>query len=217
MQKDKPIHPPVGFHGDVYLLKIVHFLFSKINIFIETGTNIGATLQYVARTYPHVTCISCEPSKEPFIRASNYLSTFKATIYNETSQQFLRRFDKEYSFLKDVPVLFWLDAHGRGFKWPLHEEFKYITSNFSKALILVDDFKVPRKKQFKYDKYGGQHCSFNFVKDHIHKDCKYTLYYPAYNNKTSKYHPLVGWGLFQFGLDYRLDKKFPKLINKAVI
>lgn len=215
MRKDKPIHPPIGFHGDKYLLKIMNFLLTKIDTFIETGTNIGATLQYVARTYQHVTCLSCEPSKDPFIRAINYLSGFNAKIYNETSQQFLKRFDREYAFLKAAPVLFWLDAHGRGFKWPLREEFKYITSNFPRCIVLVDDFKVPGKNQFSHDKYAGQHCSFDFVKNHICKDYKYTLYYPAYNDKTSKYHPLVGWGLFQFGLNYKLDKKFPKIIRRA--
>lgn len=215
MIKDKPIHPPVGFHGDTYLLKLVEFLFTKVSVFIETGTNIGATLQYVSRTYPKVKCLSCEPRKSSFDRAVGYLKDYGAKIFNETSQEFLNRLDKDYAHLKKDPALFWLDAHGGNFTWPIREEFKYITKNFKRGLILVDDFLVPGKKQFQHDKYGKQHCSFEFVKNSINKNCKYTLYYPAYTEKTSKYHPLVGWGLFEFGLNYSIDRVLPKIAKKA--
>lgn len=216
MTNDKPIHPPIGFHGDSYLLKLVDFLLKRISVFIETGTNIGATLQYVARTYPSVTCLSCEPKQESFKRATNYLQGFSAKIFNETSQKFLNRIDNDFAQLKTEVVLFWLDAHGGNFQWPLRDEFSYITRNFKKSVILVDDFLVPGKKQFQHDKYGKQHCSFEFVKGSIPKNCKYRLYYPAYTEKTSKYHPLVGWGLFEFGVNYGIDKVFPEIAKRAV-
>ena len=51
-------------------------------------------------------------------------------------------------------VLFWLDAHGYGFKWPLKDEVRFIAEKFKHAYILIDDFKVPGLGCFGFDEYG---------------------------------------------------------------
>lgn len=189
----------VGFHGDKYLLEIVDLLVKKCDYFIETGSQTGSTLAYMSRTYPDVHCISCEPDDEAFQRASQNISAYQnVDLYNETSQDFIERFRGSREIL-DSEVLFWLDAHGHGFEWPLREEVSFITTNFKRAFILIDDFKVPGLDCFGYDEHQGQICAFDYVKDVLNKRRDYRLYYPQYTKRTSQYHPLRGWGLIEFG------------------
>lgn len=121
------------------------------------------------------------------------------SIYNETSQEFIHRLKRQYSNLFDEKSLFWLDSHGYGFKWPLKEEIAFITPNFKAAFILIDDFKVPGLDIFGYDEYEGQECSFDYIKEDLNPKLEYRLYYPNYTDRTSKHHPLRGWGLIEFG------------------
>ena len=60
----------VGFHGDEYLLSLVEHLASKSKVFVETGSNVGSTLAYVAKSYPQLRCLSCEPDQSAFEQAS---------------------------------------------------------------------------------------------------------------------------------------------------
>jgi hypothetical protein len=68
-----------------------------------------------------------------------------------------------------------------------------------KTSICCDDFKVPGRDQFIYDKYQGQFCPYDFVKDALNTGRAYQLSYPTCSGKTSGNHPLYGWGLLVFG------------------
>lgn len=189
-----------GFHCDEYLLKLVDMIMQDRDYFIETGTNVGSTLAYVARTYPHLECISCEPDKEAFEEAKRNTEKFSnVRLYNMLSQDFTSMLKRDMEELFGKKVLFWLDAHGYGFKWPLKDELSFITENFKSGCILIDDFKVPSMDCFKYDIYQDQVCSLDFVKDSLDKKNRYRVYYPDYMEKTSPHHPLTGWGLIEFG------------------
>lgn len=188
---------PLGFHGDQYLLDIVQRLVQRIQTFIETGTHVGSTLRYFATTYPWIQCFGCEPYAEAFNLASTAVTGLSnVNLYKETSLDMFRYLRKTYSKMFTKPVLCWLDAHGGPYTWDLCKEVTYVTNNFNSGFILIDDFKVPSKK-FSYDKHGNQSCCFSTVKPHIRK--AYKLYYPSYEDHTSQFHPLVGWGLIQFG------------------
>ena len=89
--------------------------------------------------------------------------------------------------------LIWVDAHGYGFDWPLKEEVDYFTTNFSDSYIFIDDFKVPGKEMFKWDSYNEQECNYDYIKNNIKNNLN--VYYPAYEDHTSKIHPLTGWCL----------------------
>jgi hypothetical protein len=190
----------VGFHGDKYLLDLVAHVIGHCECFVETGTNVGSTVTYVARTFPEVLCISCEPNEQAAKRAViNSTGLTNVVIHNETSQQFLRRFEHEYRPLLLVSCLFWLDAHGQGFQWPLRDEVRFITSRFKLAYILIDDFKVPGADHFGFDAYRDQMCSYDYIKDALAPGVQYALYYPDYVERTSEHHPLRGWALIEFG------------------
>lgn len=189
-----------GFHGDAYLIDMVDAVIKGCEYFIETGTNVGSTLAYVAKTYPMIKCLSCEPDSTAFEEArKNTAQCVNVTIYNDASEGFIRTIYGEYNHLFDKDVFFWLDAHGYGFKWHLKEELSFITENFKRAYIFIDDFKVPGKECFKFGICQGQVCSFEFIKDSLSKKRTYRLYYPDYSEKTSLHHPLTGWGLIEFG------------------
>jgi len=190
-----------GFHGDLYLMAFADIFLKQSDYFIETGSNVGSTLAYVARTYPKIQCISCEPDKKAYEQAVKNTSGYSnVSLYNMTSQELIRILKSDEK-LFDKDVFFWLDAHGYGFDWPLKDEISFITHNFKRAYILIDDFKVPGLDCFKWDKSGGQECSFDFIKNSIKKELNLSLYYPNYTETTSKHHPLTGWGLIMFGQD----------------
>lgn len=208
----------VGFHGDEYLLSLVDHLASNSNIFFETGSNVGSTLAYVASNYPWLRCLSCEPDKAAFQQASvNAGKYVNAELFNGTSQQFIEHLSKNESGIFSEQCFFWLDAHGYGFEWPLKKELEFITGRFSSAYILIDDFKVPEQEHFGYDQYQEQVCSYDFIKSALSQDKTYQLFYPSYNIKTSKHHPLRGWGLLVFGHDdFCIPEKLADKIKNAL-
>jgi hypothetical protein len=190
----------VGFHGDKYLLEFTAHLLKDANLFIETGANVGTTLAYVARAYPHLRCISCEPDLPAFTEAITHVNDLSNVfLFNELSQRFIASLRPRFSDLLNGRAVFWLDAHSYGFEWPLREEVEFITSHFESADILIDDFLVPGMEIFKYDRHGDQVCSLDYIKSSMQTGRSYDVYYPAYTERTSSHHPLCGWGLISYG------------------
>ncbi len=201
----------VGFHGDEHLLHLVEYLAGNCKVFVETGANVGSTLVYVAQSYPSMSCLSCEPDQSAFEQASANAGKYgNVTLFNGMSQQFIEHLSKHEPGLFSEQCFFWLDAHGYGFEWPLKNELEFITGHFSAAYILIDDFKVPGRDHFGYDQYQEQICSYDYVKDALDPEKTYQLYYPTYEDKTSKHHPLRGWGLLVFGHD---DFRIPEELS----
>ena len=184
-----------GFHGDKYLITLVHTLLRYCDCFIETGTNVGSTLAYTASQHPEILCLSCEPYETALKHAQkNTRGLSNIILFNRTSEEFLKEIYRNWSHLFHNKVMFWLDAHGRGYNWPLLGEIDFITSNFKNAYVIIDDFKVPGLECFGYEKYNNQECSYAFIKEKINFD-KYWIYYPNYTERTSNHHPLRGWGM----------------------
>ena len=197
---------PIGFHGDQYLLAIVDHLAASADVFVETGTNTGITLSYFARRFPHITCLSCEIDTDRAVPLARERTRDldNVRIFAEPSQSFLQRLTREHSELFARRGLFWLDAHGIGFEWPLRDEVRFIFERVTGGSILIDDFLVPGYETvFQHDRYDGQACSFEYIRSAIPADAAYRLYYPDYTERTSTHHPLCGWGLMQFGDDAR--------------
>ena len=200
----RPVSPffDVGFHGDEYLLKLANHLAANTKAFIETGANVGSTLAYVARVHPSLRCLSCEPDSSAheaaMKNAGKYPNVF---LLHGTSQEFISYLDKNEEWVFAEACMFWLDAHGYGFEWPLKKELEFITQKFKTGYILIDDFKVPGQERFGYDQYQEQICSYDYIKGVLNPAKTYQLYYPTYQDKTSKHHSLRGWGLLVFGHD----------------
>lgn len=193
----------IGFHGDKYILSLVDDLIKRerIDCFIETGANVGSTLVYIAKRHPQLLVLSCEQDAEACRRARSHARGLKnVEIHHLASANFLKLLAKR-SELFEKPCLFWLDAHGYGFRWPLRDEIRFIAANFATAYVMVDDFKVPGFDCFRYDEYDGQVCSYDYVRDAL-ESRPHQVFGPRYTDRTSEHHPLVGWGLIVIGAEY---------------
>lgn len=144
-----------GFHGDPGLMAKIHDLIRNhpIQNFIETGTETGSTLAYVARTYPHLHCYSCEADPRAYNFACNALSRHtNVSIFSGLSVDFLKWLPEE---IMKQPSLYWLDAHSHGFGVGLLDELEYILSRITNGFIFIDDFEVPGDPTFGFDQYDN--------------------------------------------------------------
>jgi hypothetical protein len=206
----------IGFHGDQHLLAVVEDIVvrERIEVFIETGTNVGSSLVYLASRYPNIEALSCELDGEAWRRArENARGLANVEIHHLSSVDFMRLLaTREGLFRKRC--LFWLDAHGYGFEWPLREEVRSVAENFETAFVMIDDFKVPGFDCFRYDEYKGQVCSYEFVRDSLGSR-PHRVFGPRYTDRTSKHHPLVGWGLIVLGTEYGVPSALQALMDQV--
>jgi len=196
----KPTENLLGFHGDQYLMNLVNFFLLESSNYVETGARRGVTLKYVADGYKHLNLFSCEPNEEYFSIAEMKLkSDNKCKIYNEKSQSFIPKILDEMD-LNNL-TFFFLDAHGKGYKWPLRQEIEQITERLNRAIILIDDFKVPNNPQYEHDVYDGQECKISFIKDKLNSNRKYKFIYPKYKIQTSNYKHFTGYIIILMGIN----------------
>ena len=206
----------VGFHGDRHLLALVDDLVTRhgIECFVETGTNVGSSLVYFAKRFPHVRALSCEPDAEACRRAKEHASGLaNVEIHNLASERFLKVLAGTPG-LFEKRCLFWLDAHGHGFRWPLRDEVRFIAERFASAFVMIDDFKVPGLDAFRYDEYDGQVCSYEHIRDALGSR-RHEIFQPRYTERTSTHHPLVGWGLIVLGAQYAVPPALQALVGRS--
>jgi len=159
---------------------------------VETGTFMGYSTSFMAEKFPHIPIHTCEINKRNFIISRNNLKKYKnVTVHLGESPKILERLIKSKS-LGDRP-LFFLDAHWLD-NWPLEDEMRIITNSLSKAIIMIDDFKVPDRPEFIYDKYGKKECSIELIGPHMFKKNSYKILLPDYGRdifKNGNYHPVL--------------------------
>lgn len=190
----------VGFHGDRHLLGIVDEVLQRTQAFVETGAHVGSTARYVARNYPDISVYSCEPDVQAYMQAqANLRDCANARVYNMESPVFLQFLHDEHPWLQTSVNLYFLDAHGGGFQWPLKEELAFVTESLPAGYILIDDFKVPGMDHFGYGRYDQDECSFAYIRKSFSPGQRYRLWLPKYTERTSRHHPLRGWVLIEFG------------------
>lgn len=209
----------IGFHGDENLIRIVLHCLVEAEQFIETGTNVGSTLSYVSRSFPWLDIYSCEPDLNAYRVAQSKLNVnSRVQLYHLASPNLLYEISKSNEAALAKNTVFWLDAHGYGYDWPLQEEINFITHNFKQGYIFIDDFKVPGRSYFGWDKYNDQECSFEFIRSSINEKLEFSLYYPDYTERSSSFHPLRGWGLIEFGhnSDFVVPPPLTKKIEKNI-
>ena len=189
-----------GFHGDRYVLDLVDFFLAQSAAFVETGALAGTTAAYVGR-HSRIPVYSCEPDPQAYAFASARCRSLpNVKISSEPSPQFLISLFQGHADLAKKRVTFWLDAHGYGFTWPLIEEVRFITHTLESAFVMIDDFKVPGRPEFGYDRYRRQVCELEHVRPGL-ATRRYCLILPKYTEKTAPVHGLRGVGALVFGVD----------------
>lgn len=195
---------PSGFHGDLYLHRLVESLVPHADLFLETGTNVGSTTRHVAARWPGLEVHSCEPNRASFERARRHLEGLgSVTLHQKASPGFLHDLLRERPGLAGRTPLCWLDAHAPGVAWPILEEVSFITERFRAGMILVDDCRVPGREAFGYDEYDGVACEPGYVLPAVRREGARVVL-PAYTEHTSGHHPLRGVMLIVFGVGWRL-------------
>jgi hypothetical protein len=134
----------VTFSLDIELLS---FILRKIsvNIFIETGTYLGNTVDSVNHLFEKI--ISIELSEKYYQEAKKRFSDQShIQIFQGDSSIVISHLDQEIGFIKQ-PIVFWLDAHwcesqgtaGQQSQCPLLTELVAIGKLHPHSFILIDD------------------------------------------------------------------------------
>lgn len=200
----------VPFHGDKNTIDYISEHLFDAEVFIETGTAYSDSSYYVASNFPELSVFTNEPWDERYELSHSVLKNCPNVLLSRTpSPEFLEevRLDLEgkQKNLFDMSAVFWLDAHGDWiendgtvkFSWPLPEEVDYITKNFKKYYIFIDDFYNPYNRTHKFDEYRNNRvhmiCGPEMIKNSLNGAKCYHL---NHTDITSKMQPfIVGIGL----------------------
>lgn len=143
------------FNGQKWRCLMVAELTQKLDpiAFVETGTYLGTTTEWLSAFQRPV--YSCEVRAENYGFASARLAmTGNVNLFRGDSRAALKAF-LEGPLRSDTSkvILFYLDAH-----WyedlPLNDEVRMIFEACPKAIVVIDDFKVPSDPGYSYDDYG---------------------------------------------------------------
>jgi predicted O-methyltransferase YrrM len=194
LPKEADQEPPRNaFHGDklyqqLVLTIITHFHASS---FVETGTYLGETSEFVARTALPLPILTCEVRESFFRSAAKRLRKYPhVEVVEQSSVEFIWN-AIEKKLLGPMP-LFYLDAHWYDY-WPLLDEVETITSHLSRCVMIIDDFQVPGREEFIYCVGGGgspefsgrttvddRICNFDLIRKSLGDLDEYSLLYPNY-------------------------------------
>lgn len=174
------------FHGDAVWQNVVREL-SEILDFtscVETGTLKADTTLFLGEVFPKLPIFTIEISKEYAKESKWRLRKFpNAQVLRGSSSEVLSRLVEENK-LGGFP-LFFLDAHA-GVVPPLNNELKAV-NRLEKAIVMIDDFKVPGKPEFKFNTYTTREkdkvsLDFNFIKKNLRAG-KHCILVPDYSRK----------------------------------
>ena len=134
----------------------------EIKRIIETGTMYGSTTAFFASFgLPVVTAeINAALIAKARERLEGHPNIDLLCIDSVTMMQALLTAPIDFN----APTLFYLDAHGYG-DLPLREEIEIAINNFSKAVVMIDDFAVPDDPGYGFDNYGpGNRIDHDYLK-----------------------------------------------------
>ncbi|MFX1250866.1 MAG: hypothetical protein ACFFCZ_04545 [Promethearchaeota archaeon] len=146
--------------------------------FVETGTFLGASTSFVAQRARSLKIFTCEINKELYRIAKNKLESYKnVNICHCSSEKYILKLLRQKS-LGNLP-LFFLDAHW-GSYWPLLDELKLIIESRISAIILIDDFQVPGRPDFRFDQYSNKICGLKTIEHLLISNNTYRVLFPSY-------------------------------------
>lgn len=167
-------------NGQYYRRKIISSLLSniKFHYIVETGTEYGFTAAYFSTFNKKV--ISIEKSKPLFYLAKKKLENFKNIHLILNDSKNIENILNQNQIDKESQIFFYLDAHSEN-DYPLLKELEFITSNYKKNLIIIDDFQVPEDDGYGYDSFNGKKLNFKLIKNSLIG--KNFIYFPKISSK----------------------------------
>lgn len=186
------------FHNDLFMMKIMLNCLEKTEYFIETGLHLGYTSYFVAKNFSNIKCYSCENNEEYFNLAQTNigkLNNLKTDLIGSPNS--LYQLNQIYgNTIFDKNIVFWIDAHWYNY-CPLNDEIDYITQNFLKFIMFIDDFSIPYDSRFTND---GHNFTIQSITPFIKNKNNLKFYMPNYdsthidcNNINNSSLPPVGY------------------------
>lgn len=155
------LHPPMN--GQTERIELVRQIIARCRIarIVETGTFRANTTAWFATFGLPVITVEINPRYFGYARARMRIHA-NVALHEGHSIDFLQSIIAG-PIDRMAPTLFYLDAH-----WlddlPLREEIELIVANFSRAVIVVDDFEVPDDPGYGFDDYGpGKRLSLEYL------------------------------------------------------
>lgn len=165
---------------------------TKATSIVETGTFMGYSTSLMAEKFPNLPIHTCEINKRHYLIAKKNLKKYpNVMVHFGESPRIMNALIKK-NVLGERPFFF-LDAHWLD-NWPLEEEMYLITHLLKKATVMIDDFKIPDRPEFFYDKYGPKECSVELIGKHMSKKNNYKMFLPDYGRdifRNGNYHPVL--------------------------
>lgn len=178
----------LSFHGDLYMIDIINYLCKKTKYCIESGAYRAASSRYVAINNNNIKVYTCETNYKSYIKCvENTDGINNIKVFHDNSLNMLKNIKIELNL--EESTLFHLDGHSHNDS-NIIEELKFIFDNFKNYYIIIDDFKNEYHNEFSYIGHLKNY-TYNSIKKNI--PLGNNIYFPDYTEKTSTYHPLVGW------------------------
>ena len=141
------------FNGQEGRLAIIQELLEAVvpTAIVETGTYRGISTHWLAQHFTGPIW-SCEAENLYFLQAEQRLKGCRSVFLElSDSRAFLKRLVLTLS--PDQPTFFYLDAHWNQ-DLPLRDELATIFASQPKAVVMIDDFRIPQDAGYGWDDYG---------------------------------------------------------------
>lgn len=164
-----------GFNSAPEIGEVIQSLANEFEIeqAVETGTFLGATTDFLSSCFNTVHTI--EIMNENLDQAKSNLQKKENVCFHlGSSETILQNILPQ---LAGKRTLFYLDAHWNNY-WPLLDELTEIAKTHrDNCVIVIDDFKVPKRRDIPFDQYGKHQCSYKYIKEKLEDIFSYYDYY----------------------------------------
>jgi len=150
-RKSKDAWGPLN--GQSFRQRVYADIMARINFkaIVETGTFRGTTTEFFAKSGLPVYSVELEPRAYGYASLRFLHRRNQVRLFHGDSPDFLRGLTNDTNFPKSN-VFFYLDAHVQD-KAPLVEELEIIFTNWTEAVVMIDDFEVPGTA-YSFDDWG---------------------------------------------------------------
>ena len=218
-----------AFHGDRCYQQLVRSICSHFPItsFVETGTYLGDTTEYMANTIT-LPIYTSEVNEKFFQFAAERLKRYENVRASLASSEQVVRQAIEQNLLGPMPF-FYLDAHWYDY-WPLLDEIELIASRVPRCIVVIDDFQVPGRPEFEFCEGGGgsaefsgrttmdqRVCNIDLIQDKLGPPARYQLLYPHYPREEAFGMPGDGKLIGYVALFKNIEPMFKSLTEQRFI
>jgi len=169
---------PAAFNGQFSKHRIFSALCSRFQFdaFVETGTYLGKTTEFLATQGKPVYSVECNPGFHEEAQALlRRLPMVHLTLAD--SPEFLRRL-LDTDLPPEAMSFFYLDAHWNN-PLPLADEIRIIAIQHPHAIVMVDDFKVENDDGYGYDVYNfAQEITLGFLQGPL-RESNWQIFFPT--------------------------------------